>query len=313
MPTAAPSATPVASSAPVSAVSPPPAAPKTAKTAPWWKAHTQPLTVLRYLLSALAILATLSWEDWRVNPDEWLTAGAKWGLILLGAWAAMQVLKQFKVKPSVRWEHRFISATILFLLFAPDAPWFGFLVLGAITETLQRLVRLPTGPVFNPAAAGTLVTALLLQRWAMLPTWWGVSFSPRWYVIPEGLSIASLVLVPVAIWIAWKYKKLWTSLALILASAVTYFVVFGVSPSYLVFEGTLFFFALVMASEPKTSPVLRNEQLIFGTLIGVVMVLLLKIYFIEAYAGSLLLGNLLYNGNRWLKMRRVRAPKKALV
>lgn len=294
----------VATVAPLSAVSP---LSPTRPTRSVWKVWSQPLKVLVLILGLTALLATLSWADWRPNVDEWITAVAKLGMLFLGAWVAMRALLLVGVKPSQRWEHRIITCLILFLLFAPDAPWWGFLLLGAVTETLQRVLRLPTGPVANPAALGTLAVAWAFGAWGVLPTWWGVSFSPRVYLVSEGLSVASLVLVPVLIWVAWKYKKLWTAAALLGASALAYALVYGVSPAYLVFEGTLFFFALVMAVEPKTSPVLRNEQILFGAGVGVLMVLLLKIYFVEAYTGALVVGNLMYNGWRWWKLQRMRA------
>lgn len=262
----------------------------------------------------LAIAASLSWADWRYNPDEFITCLGKAWLLFAGAWGAMQVLKLFKLKPSTQWQHRAITCCILFLLFAPDAPWWGFLLVGAVTETLQRVLRSPAGPWANPAALGALLTTLVFHNWGLIPTWWGASFAPRWYLVPEGLSIASLLLVPVAGWVAWKYKKLWTAASLVIACAMAYIVAFGFSPVYLVFEGTLLFFVLVMAVEPKTSPVLKKEQILYGAFIGVATVVLLKIHFIEAYLGALVAGNVLYNGKRWWTMRqlRQRAPKRGV-
>lgn len=281
----------------------------------WWKTWTQPIKVLLVLLVALSLLATLSWADWRLNADEWITAVLKLGMLFAGASVTMRLLTFVGYKPSVRWEHRVISCLILFLLFAPDAPWWGFVVVGALTEGLQRVLRLPTGPLANPAALGTLVAAVVFGSWGVLPTWWGVSFSPRWDLlglVPEGLSIATLLLLPVAVWIAWKYKKLWTAGALVASTALAYWVTFAVIPTYLLLEGTLLFFALVMAVEPKSSPVVRNEQIIFGTGVGILLVILLKFYFVEAYTGALVTGNVIYNGRRWwtLRMARQRAIRK---
>lgn len=276
-----------------------------------FKIHVQPLLVLFRFLVILSFLAAFSWVDWQLDLPALALIAARFGLLVFGSGAAMQVLKVLKVKPSVRWEHRFISCLILFLLFAPDVVWWAFPVLGVVTEGLQRLIRLPSGPVANPAALGGLVTTLLLQSWDVLPTWWGVSFAPRWFIVPEGLSVATLLVLPIAGWIAWKYKKLSTTLALIAVSAVAYVLVFRLSPAFLIFEGTLLFFGLVMTVEPKTSPILPKEQLIFGASVGLLIVALQKIYFVEPYLGALVVINVIYNGSRWWKIRQMSEAQKA--
>lgn len=283
---------------------------------PFWKTWTQPIKVLLVLLSLLTTLALFSWGDWRINPDEWITALLKFGLLVLGSKITLKVLTSLKFPAPTRWEHTAITGMILFLLFAPDAPWWGFIVVGAVTEALQRILRLPTGPLANPAAFGTLVAASLFGSWGVLPTWWGVSFSPRWDLfglVPEGLSIATLLLLPVAIWVAAKYRKLWTAASLVISTSLMYWLVFALNPTYLLLEGTLLFFALVMAIEPKTSPVLRNEQILFGAGVGVLLVILLKFYFVEAYAGALVAGNVIYNGRRWWALSTFRKSAESRV
>lgn len=255
------------------------------------------MVIFRFLV-LLAILATFSWMDWQLEVVTLALIISRFGLLIFGAGMTMQVLKLFKVKPSVRWEHRFISCLILFLLFAPDVVWWAFPLLGAVTEGLQRMLRLPTGPMFNPAALGGLLVAILLQDWNVIPTWWGVSFAPRWFIVQEGLSIATLLTLPIAGWVAWKYKKLSAVMAIILVSAASYVAVFRFSPAFLIFEGTLLFFALVMAVEPKTSPILAKDQIIFGSVIGLMVVALQKTYFVEPYLGALVVANLIFLGKR---------------
>ncbi len=261
----------------------------------------------------LSLVASLSWSNWQVTSVTFgQTLFGAFG-ILAGAYGGFRLLSAFNLAKPSRWEHRAITVLILFLLFAPDTPWWGFPVVGVIAEVLQRVVRLPFGPVLNPAAAAAVLSGFFLSHFSVLPTWWGASFSPRWYIVPEGISVATMFVVPIGVWIAWKYKKLWTVGSVLFSTAVAYTILFAVSPAYLLLEGTLLFFALIMAVEPKTSPVLPKEQLVYGAGIGLLSVVLLRLSFVEAYAGALVCANAVYNGRRWyiLTAQRKRAATLA--
>lgn len=198
------------------------------------------------------------------------------------------------------WEHAIITSLILFLLFDSLTPWWVFLLLGFITRTLENTLRLPSGPFFNPAALGAIVISIL----GFLPTWWGTNFAPRFPLFEGGMSLAGIFTVFVAGFIAYRYKKLPIVASGLLFFCLSYFFLFESNPVPIAFEGTLLFFFLVMACEPKTSPNQSQDQLIYGGLIGILIPLLLTFGFIEAYLGALLIGNLYHRRQAYIRYFR---------
>jgi Na+-translocating ferredoxin:NAD+ oxidoreductase RnfD subunit len=248
-----------------------------------------PIRILILYLTALTLVASFGWVEFSMLG--WLMQLRNFCFILVPGWGLYQVLLSLQwIKPT-RWEHRVITALILFLLFDSLTPWWIFLILGLVAELVQRLVRLPTGPLLNPAAT----TAVVLSLFGHHPTWWGTNFGPRLEIVEGGLSAALLLTVPLASYVAYKYKKLWSVAAALGTFSVAYIVLFRVSPLYLVSEGTLLFFMLVMAIEPKTSPVLKPHQLWFGAALGLLTGLALYSYWSEPFSMALLIMNMIFN------------------
>lgn len=267
----------------------------------------QPIQMLIIYLVLMAVVGSVSWV-WG-TPVKFLFQILHFVLIYGSMYVVGFVICKLMKKPMPRWEDRVITSLILFLLFDSFQPFWMFPLVGVITELAQRLIRVPTGPVFNPAALGTLIVSFFY----LLPSWWGTNFSPRIPITAEGLSASALITIPVAGFIAWKYKKLWIGGTAALVTCVLYVLLFQVSPVYVLFEGTLAFFFLVMAVEPKTSPIIRNEQIVFGVVIGVCLPILLKLGFLEAYAGSLLIANALLQLYRYVSRKKMMAKTRPVV
>lgn len=246
----------------------------------------QPVRILCGFLFILSLAASFSWSGFELSG--WLIHVRNFVLLWLSGWIVYRVLLQFSLIKPTRPEHRFITVSILYVLFDPLLPWWIFPTLGVVTEIVQRVIRSKVGPILNPAASG----ALILAAFGYYPGWWGASFSPRLPIIPGGVSVAVLLTLPVAGYIAYKYKKLTTAVSTLLVFTVAYFFTMQHSPLFLLVEGTFLFFVLVMVIEPKTSPILRNDQIIFGSIVGILTPVLLSIGFYEAYAGALLFANL---------------------
>jgi len=270
----------------------------------WFKS---PIRLLILYLAVLAVIGSVSWVDGKylLLITQQLR---NFGLIYLGMFATHFILKKLLKKPvPSRWEHAAISALILFLLFDSYSPWWTFPALGVLTEFIQRFIRRPTGPLFNPAAASALILCVL----GVLPSWWGTNFSPRIPITNDGLSIAILSTFTIGAFVAWKYKKIPLVLSALIVSAIGYSLLFQVLPLFLLLEGTLAFFVIVMCIEPKTSPVIKNEQILFGIGIGILTNILLKIHFLDAYLGSLLIMNAAFNGYRYWKVRKPAMPRNS--
>lgn len=246
-----------------------------------------PINILIILLLILVLGASFSWSQ--ADGTPLLTHARNLASLFLAGLVVRTLIQKF-IDPAVsfRLEHRIITALILFLLFDPLLPWWIFPLLGIITETGQYFFRVSSGPIFNPAAFG----AIILSLFGYLPAWWGVNFSPKFPLLGVDVSIAALFTLLLAGYVAHRYRKLPITVSALLVFSLSYFLLLEQSPLYIMLEGTLLFFLLVMATEPKTSPIPPREQYVYGALIGLLVSIGIYFHFIEAYVIALLLGNL---------------------
>lgn len=255
-----------------------------------------PIRILVWYLALMSFLASVNWAG--SNVILYISLVSRWLLLFTPAFIINFVWQKLTKKPGSRLEHKLITATILYLLFDSLTPWWILVALSVVTEIIQRVWRLPTGPVINPAAGGIIVIGFLT---GYLPTWWATNFAPR---LEVGLSLAAILTTCVAGYVAYRYKKL----PLVISSLVSCLLLLGLTgilaPIYLLLDGTLLFYLLVMAAEPKTSPVLLNQQILYGLLIGILLVFGLAEFWLEPYIIALLTANLAFNGYRWWQMRQ---------
>lgn len=216
------------------------------------------------------------------------------------------LLQRVRKLPSrMRWENAGITLLILHLLVDQRIGLLWAIALGLITALIKMNFRFQGKPVLNPASAGLAVVAFV----GIVDTWWGVSFEPRF--TDYFISIAAFFTLPIAGYVAHKYNKLPISAALLLAFAVMSFLLSGTVPWVILLEGTLFFFALVMATEPLTAPVKKQEQIVFGTVIGILLAFFLSQAWMLTYIGPLLIANLGYAAYRWWSQRQLLARAAA--
>lgn len=253
-----------------------------------------PIHILILFLTFLALWASVTWNGTDVNA--WLLSLRNLALLALSGFAVRFLIRSF-IDPilSTRFEHRFISVVILFLLFDSLLPWWLFVALGIVTELSQYFLRTQMGPLFNPAALG----GILISLFGFLPSWWGVNPPPRFLIGGIEVSILAWITALGAAYVVYRYRKLLIAGSAFLGIGLSYLFFFQANPAYLLLEGTLLFFILIMICEPKTSPVVRKEQIIYGALVGLLMPLGLYFHFIEASFIALLIGNL-YTGRRFL-------------
>lgn len=273
------------------------------------KAWKSPIRILVIYLTVLALWATFNWG--KVDPLFWLQQALRFALLWTPGWLMYQGFLRTKLIRATRWEHRLITCLILYLLFDPMFPLWVFGLLSVVTEGLQRFLRLPTGPIANPAA----FAALLMSFLGHFPTWWGANFGPRLEIIPGGMSMVMFLTVPVAGYVAHKYKKLAIIAPAVVMFAITYLGLLRLNPLGLLLEGTFAFFLLVMAVEPKTSPAVQNQQLVYGGAVGLAVGLFMAAAFegfwIEPYLAGLVLCNILFNlyKNKMFLRTRFLRPK----
>ncbi|MFZ2299642.1 MAG: hypothetical protein WAW00_00730 [Candidatus Moraniibacteriota bacterium] len=245
-----------------------------------------PIRILIIFLILLAISAIFAWSG--LDGIAWLKHIRNFAAIFLsGSILSLILAKSVHTDPA-RTEHRVITSLILFLLFDPIFPWWAFLALGASTEALQRLIRTRSGPMFNPAA----LTAFVFGIAGFHPAWWGVDFPPSIPLLSGNVSIALLLTAPFAGYVAYRYRKLPIVVTTIVVFITAYLVIFGAAPTAFLMEGAFVFFLLVMAIEPKTSPVIVRDQCIYGAIIGLGIPLGMYLGATDALLMSLLVANL---------------------
>lgn len=163
-----------------------------------------------------------------------------------------------------------ISGLIIALLLAPN-PLFAF-VAATIAIAGKYIIRIKKRNIFNPAAFALFV----LSIFGIVTAWWGVL---HWIVVPLGLLVA------------YKIRRLETSLSFLVAYFLAIYAVKGAFPLE---DYTAYFFAFVMVLEPVTSPFARKGKLIFGpavALLAVFLPLFVNVP-VNLFLGALLLMNL---------------------
>lgn len=254
-------------------------------------------TTVLYLVLLYALAVGLRFEG-AFLVSELLRAG----MLAAGFLVPHVLLSSLRpVKP--RNENLLITFFIVLLLVSVNTKPLMMILLGLITFMLKTLFRFQGRPIFNPAAAGLLAAA----PFGVLTTWWGVSFSPRLPIF--GMSVAMLLTLPLGLYVVLKYRKLPTVIGVTMAASIGYFLVFRTLPLRFLLEGTFAFFLLIMATEPKTMPVIDTEEWVYAILLGVLLSVLFAVDAYEAYTMGLLLMNGLFTVYKWWQFRAAKAKE----
>lgn len=265
-----------------------------------------PIHFLIIFLVLLALSAIFAGSG--IESAAWLKYVRNFAALFLGGYALSLIFKKILHTTPSRLEHRIITALILFLLFDAVFPWWVFGILGALTEALQRFVRTSSGPIFNPAALAALIFAVA----GYSPGWWGMSFLQSIPLIPGDPKIALLLTVPLAGYVAYRYRKLPIVFSCLASFTLAYPFIFGGAPFLFLAEGAFVFFLLVMAVEPKTSPVAVKDQYVYGALIGLGIPLGMYVGAVDVLLVALLIANL-YAARNFFLRHKIIATKDELV
>jgi Na+-translocating ferredoxin:NAD+ oxidoreductase RnfD subunit len=153
-----------------------------------------------------------------------------------------------------------LTGLFVALLLSPTEPWYTVAAAAILAVCSKHLLRTRRWTVFNPAAVGLLVVALLF---ASSESWWGS--------LPDLPGALLLVLALSGAWIVDKVNKWPQTLAFLATFYLLFTVASFMDSSPLVIEAfrvpylnTAIFFAAFMLSDPPTSPAHYREQLIYG-------------------------------------------------
>lgn len=205
-------------------------------------------------------------------------------------------IKLKKVEPPIS---ALITALILTLVIDPVANWYTILFI-CFAAVASKHFLLNTKHIFNPAAFGLLLGWLVFKEY---PAWWAASLSSSF--ITNLFLIASL---GYCAWIAiTKYKRQPEIISYLVSFAFLFELFIATKPSFESMITTvtnlgMLFFATIMLPEPKTTPVRKKEQILYGAFVGALNVLFsyLTIHsglrIPDASIVGLLFGNLLVFG-----------------
>lgn len=202
----------------------------------------------------------------------------------------------WKNKPQVA--NLLTTMLILLLLADPQTSWIRMAILGLITALIKTVVRLEHQPLINPAAAGLFASSYF----GVLTTWWGVSFAPRLPIL--NMSIATLLTIPIGFYLVRLYKKVPTLIGIPVSLMIVYFLQTGRLPLITVFEGTFAFFLLIMATEPKTTPLVDWQEWIYAILLGSLLAFLFVNRLVgEPYLAALLTMNFIFGIFKFIQLK----------
>lgn len=190
-----------------------------------------------------------------------------------------------------------------------NAPVGGAAIAAALAILSKFVIRWRGSHVFNPAVFGVVITQVLSPA----------AHGPAGYPVAHGASAVmegfgpggfavSLWLVPLLFLANYKAAKIWVALPLLLATAVLFHFtglarldVLRTRDMFRFLEALPWYFSCIIASEPRTSPYAKKEQVVFG--IGIATLSLLPLLLLGSYSHvgalvALLLGNVMYAAYR---------------
>ncbi|PKL36400.1 hypothetical protein CVV38_00620 [Candidatus Peregrinibacteria bacterium HGW-Peregrinibacteria-1] len=166
-------------------------------------------------------------------------------------------------KKQKQYRHTLTTILIIFLLIHPfgiENLWHIGLIT-ALAVTYKFLPRKPYIPYFNPAALALVLTYFIFQSLNLetpLISWWGASFS--------GYTSLILILIWLALGITKhrKYPAIFTFLITLFLLSLAHPAVTLNETLFIFKDSTIYFFTAIMLIDPKSSPILKQDQIFFG-------------------------------------------------
>jgi ferredoxin-NADP reductase/Na+-translocating ferredoxin:NAD+ oxidoreductase RnfD subunit len=186
-------------------------------------------------------------------------------VLVLSCWLINKVFAYIFYAP-VNPESSILTGLILALIIPPSLGNFGFLFLLAasgLAIASKYILTLREKHIFNPAAIAIVLTALGPRQNA---TWWVGTAVMLPFVLAGGILITR------------KVRREYMVGSFLIASTIATlaFAIIGRSslPGSLhnmILSSPLFFLGFVMLSEPYTSPTTKNKQIVYASLVGILL------------------------------------------
>ncbi|MCC3372048.1 RnfABCDGE type electron transport complex subunit D [Cohnella sp. REN36] len=219
--------------------------------------------VLLILLVFLGIASVVS-RDWN---------GAKNALIAVGSAVAFDVgccliERRKRIFP----DGAFITGLIVSLILSVTSPWYVVAATAAVSVLSKHLLAYRKKPLFNPAAFGLLLSVPIFHA---QQSWWGAFGDlPGWFlpiVLIGGFWVTNRI---------QKFPQVFTFAAVYLLAL--FVLDAGILPLHAEslrtggfydalrppFMNAALFFAMLMLTDPPTSPAKTADQIVFGAIAG---------------------------------------------
>lgn len=266
----------------------------------------QETTLLLILLSIGAIIK----NSFHLQIFMHLGATLGFGVIIF------YVFKYFTNQNKNVW-NTIISCLIIFLLLHYGAKPIDVLVTTLVIAFVvfsKFFMEYKGSPIFNPVVLGFFLLEILSNFIPSLKlsfvSWWGASYS---------FGPVPITLILMAIWIIFSFK-VWRKWAVAL-SYLGFFAIFAfLAPIILTGEtfqssldllkftfanSTIYFFTFMMLAEPRTSPLMRHQQIIYGLIAAIFSTISLLTNFPTSALLAILVPNLYFFILKWLMIRRL--------
>jgi len=172
-----------------------------------------------------------------------------------------------------------ITGLFVSLILAPNQNFYVYIFAATVAILSKHIISYNNKHLFNPAMFGIVLSIFLFDA---SQSWWGAS------------NIVPVIIL--GLWINYKFKRLNLSLTFL----IFYFslvLLYGFVNNSLSFaeivNPVVYFFAMYMLIEPRTSPVLSKQRTFYGLLSG--FIIFFTVTFLPVYNISLglLISNIL--------------------
>jgi Na+-translocating ferredoxin:NAD+ oxidoreductase RnfD subunit len=203
-----------------------------------------------------------------------------------------------------------LTAMIVAMVLSAQQPWYVTAVTAALGVISKYVVRGRAANVFNPAALAMVATFYVFNTGQ---SWWGALPNVTPYLLP--------ILIALGVFIADRVNRM----PLVLAFLAAFYFLFTVT-AFVVEPGRVaevfrtpdvqaaLFFALIILTDPPTSPVRYRDQLLCGGIVAAVsyaaFMWIGAAYYMLA---GVLVGNVweAWRRESWRRARLVAAPRTA--
>ena len=186
-------------------------------------------------------------------------------LILPVVAAAVDIGFQLVRFPRLRFPDAGIAnGLFLTIILWPTTITLALVSVAVVTVGLRHGARVSSHPIFNPAAAGVLMAAVLF------------AMPQPWHLGSQPIDTALAAVLGLILWSrAWHTWRIWVPyFALNLGATAVIAELFG-GPSAVplalqvaVLTAETIFFGLFMVTEPRTAPTSRRAMIVFGATVG---------------------------------------------